>query len=253
MTICAGGRPVEVALGYALGVALETLVAVHVLGRGRHDPLRIVEDGDLTRFFGAATAAASGRGPVRRPDLGAHRLGHAVVRGAGGRRRALASQLCVVPIFARLPTHGAVARPRERVAQWLAVLVVVPVVFVPRDFPSLAFVVIPLLAWTALRSRPIEALVQMCAVVGCAIVMTTYGSGPFAGAPAFYGLDHDTRGVLLGLLRRDLRADRRTPRAAGGRSTSPPRASPAASATGSRTSCAALPAWRSSAPTPRAG
>nr|WP_253945529.1 PAS domain-containing sensor histidine kinase [Nocardioides sp. zg-DK7169] len=50
-----------------------------------------------------------------------------------------------------------------------------------------------------MRSHPREALAQMCTVLGCAISMTTFGFGPFAGAPTAYGLDHDARGVLLGL------------------------------------------------------
>ncbi|WP_341805340.1 ATP-binding protein [Nocardioides ochotonae] len=199
LTVWAGGRPADVALGCSLGIVLETLVAVRILGHGRPDPLRIVEDGDLTRYLMATTAAGLVAGAVAALTSVLTGGGTPWFVGLVVGVSHWASQLCVVAVFAHLPAHGAVARPRERVAQWLTVLVVAPAVFVPQEFPSLAFVVIPLLAWTALRSRPVEALVQMCAVVGCAIAMTTFGRGPFAGAPAIHGLDHDTHGVLLAL------------------------------------------------------
>ncbi|MQW76749.1 PAS domain S-box protein [Nocardioides sp. dk4132] len=198
-TIWGGGRPAEVALGYALGIAAETCVAVRLLGRGHHGRPRLIDDSDLVRYFLATAAAGLVAGVVAALTSVLTGWGTPWFVGLGIGVAHWASQLCVVPVFARLPAHGAVARRRERVAQWLTILVVVPVVFIPRDFPSLAFVVIPLLAWTALRSRPMEALVQMWAVVGCAIAMTTFDLGPFAGAPALYGLDHDTRGVLLAL------------------------------------------------------
>ncbi|NPC97848.1 hypothetical protein [Nocardioides sp. zg-DK7169] len=145
-TIWAGGRPPDVALGFSAGIALETLVAVRILGGRDHRPIRIVGDADLVRYLlatGAAGLVAGGSAFLTAVVTG---WGTPWFVGLAIGVAHCASQLCVIPIFAQLPLHGAVARAPERVVQWLVVLVVVPVVFVPRDFPSLTFVVIPLLA-----------------------------------------------------------------------------------------------------------
>ena len=56
---------------------------------------------------------------------------------------------------------------------------------------------IPLLGWCALRNAPREALVQMLVVLAFAILLTTYGHGPFACVPADYDLPVDARGIVL--------------------------------------------------------
>ena len=70
-------------------------------------------------------------------------------------------------------------------------------VFLPHDFPSLVFMLIPLLAWAGLRGSPYEALTQTVAVFGIAIQLTTWGFGPFADVPQTYGLPVDARPILL--------------------------------------------------------
>ncbi|WP_435748029.1 ATP-binding protein [Nocardioides sp. SYSU DS0663] len=196
-TIWIGGRPGEVAVGYALGIAVETAFVVAVLARGRPGRPRLRTDADLLRYSaagagagliaavaGAVTSAATGFGD---PAMVALALGtsHA------------ASQLTLLPFFMDLPRHGSIAGPSERVLQWLAIVVVTPVVFLPVEYPSLAFLGVPLLAWGALRIAPLESLGQMAALLFAAICMTTYGRGPFAAVADSFGMPVDTRGVLL--------------------------------------------------------
>ncbi|MDN4172589.1 ATP-binding protein [Nocardioides sp. SOB77] len=197
ITIWLGGRPGDVAVGYALGITVGTAVVVALLTRGREGRPALRTDGDLRRYFlacssaglvaalaGAATSWATGFGD---PGLVALALGTAHA----------ASQLTLLPFFMRLPQHGSIASPVERVAQWVAIVVITPLVFYPDELPSMAFMAVPLLAWGALRLRPFEALAQMAATVFFAILMTTYDRGPFAAVPDAFGLSPDARGVLL--------------------------------------------------------
>lgn len=197
LTIWLGGRPAEVALGFALGSALEALVVSRLLTDGRQEKPDLVTDDDLRRYFGAIAAgglvaAALGFATSVLADWGDPALVAASIGTAH-----LASNLVIVPFFCALPNQEAVASAGERALQWLTILVVTPAVFLPEDFPSVVFAAIPVLAWGALRISPREALGQLIAVLGFAIVMTTLGSGPFADVPLRYDLPVDARGLLL--------------------------------------------------------
>ncbi|MCR6033376.1 PAS domain S-box protein [Nocardioides sp. zg-579] len=197
LTIWQGGRPFDVALGYGIGIAVETAVVAAVLLRGRagRPPLRT--DADLRRYFlacGAAGGVGAAAGALTSWATGfGEPAAVALALGAAH----TASQLTLLPFFMRLPQHGSIASPVERAAQWGASLVLTPLVFYPDQLPSMAFMVVPLLAWGALRLRPLEALAQMAATLFFAIVMTSSGRGPFAAVPQAFDLSPDTRGVLL--------------------------------------------------------
>ncbi|MEI5672666.1 MULTISPECIES: sensor histidine kinase [unclassified Nocardioides] len=190
-------RPTGVAAGYAVGIAVETAVVWWILKRGRPGPLTLRSDLDLRIYFlasivGGAVAAVTGLVTSALADWG--RPG--TVALALGTAH-LASQLCVIPLFALLPDHGPSAGPLERVLQWISIAVVTPLVFLPHDFPSLVFLAVPILAWSAFRMAPFEALLQMVAVLAFAIGMTTVGWGPFADVPSEYGMSVDARGIVL--------------------------------------------------------
>lgn len=197
VTIAAGGRPVGVSVGYAAGIGLETVVVWWILTRDRTGPASLRSDRDLRVYFLASivaglVAAAAGALTSVVADWG----DPGTVALALGTAH-LASQLCVIPLFMLLPEHGASAGPVERALQWLAIGVVTPLVFLPHDFPSVVFLAVPILAWSAFRMRPFEALLQMVAVLGFAIGMTTVGWGPFADVPAEYGMSVDAQGIVL--------------------------------------------------------
>jgi PAS domain S-box-containing protein len=77
------------------------------------------------------------------------------------------------------------------------ILTVTPIVFLLDDFPGLVFMVIPVLAWGALRSGAYESIAQLFVVLGFAIGLTTRGHGPFAHVHERYGLPPDVQGILL--------------------------------------------------------
>jgi PAS domain S-box-containing protein len=196
-TIWLGGRPFDVSLGYAVGTALETAVVWRILTGGLTGPPELRSDAGLRRYFaatigGAAVAALVAFVTAQTTGWGSPALVALAIGTAH-----LASQLTLVPFFSTLPDHGSVASKSERALEWLTIVTVTPLVFLPDDYPSLVFLVIPLLAWGALRISPLEALAQLVAVLGFAIAMTTFGSGPFAGVPVQYDLPVDSRGIVL--------------------------------------------------------
>lgn len=198
VTIWLGGRPLDVAVGFGVAVGLETWVVWRVFTRGRPDKPMLQTDRDLVRFIaavgagGLVAAALSSLTSVLtgwgNPPLVALTVGTAHV----------ASQLTLLPFFSRLHQYPSVAPAWERAAQWLLIVMVAPLVFYPSDFPSLVFLVIPILGWGALRCRPWEALVQLMAVLAFAVVMTTVGLGPFSSIHEHLNLPVDVRGTVLG-------------------------------------------------------
>ncbi|GEP38925.1 hypothetical protein NPS01_25880 [Nocardioides psychrotolerans] len=197
LTIWLGGRPAEVAMGFALGSAVEALVVSRLFTDGVDEKPSLRSDDDLRSYFGSVAAGgllAAGAGFVTSAATGWGTPG--LVAASIGTAH-IASNLSLIPFFCRLPNQESVASPGERVLQWLTILVVTPAVFLPQDFPSVVFAAIPVLAWGALRISPRESLGQLVAVLGFAIIMTTAGLGPFADVPARYGLPVDSRGVLL--------------------------------------------------------
>lgn len=190
-------RPAGVVIGYSLTILLEVAVVARVLRGGREGAWSLRRDADLRRYLaagglagvvgaagGAVTSAASGYG---QPVFVALSLGAAH----------LASQLVLTPLWARLPSHRAIADRREQLVQWSVVAVVTPAVFAPELSLPLVFLVLPLLAWSALRTSPGRALMQMVAVLGFAVAMTTADRGPFATLPGLLEMTVDVRGVLL--------------------------------------------------------
>jgi PAS domain S-box-containing protein len=197
LAIWAGGRDLDVAVGLGIGIALETWVMWRVFTQGRRERVPLRVSGDLARFVVAAASAAV--------VVGIAAFLTSVVTGWGSPPRlalalltsSLASQLVVVPFFTRLRLHASAAGPAERAFQWLCILTLTPLVFYPADFPSVVFMVLPLLTWCALRTAPVEALLQTLVVLGFAIVLTTYGHGPFANAGPRFGFSADSQGILL--------------------------------------------------------
>ncbi|CAN5656623.1 hypothetical protein BH11ACT8_BH11ACT8_29410 [soil metagenome] len=195
-TVMLGGRPFDVAIGYAVGVTVELWVMARILRTGQGRPA-LRSDQDLRRWLLACVAAVAVGASVVTLTSAITGFGHPANVGLAIGAAHLASQLCVTPFFLELPEQGAIARRGERIAQWCVILVGTPVLFFPDAAPSLVFLAIPILAWGALRITPRESLGQMVAVVGLAIVLTTFDRGPFADVPTRYAVSDDVRGVLL--------------------------------------------------------
>jgi PAS domain S-box-containing protein len=196
-SIWAGGRDPDVAAGLGAGLALGVGVMWRILAQGRRERAPLRTSPDLARFLGGGLAGAL--------VVAASAALTSVVTGWGDpallalavATSNLGAQLTVVPFFCRLRNHAPVAGPGERLAQWLLILTITPAIFVPGDFPSVVFLVIPVLVWGAMRSSPYEALAQLIAVLGFAIPLTTWGHGPFANAGSRFGISVDGQGILL--------------------------------------------------------
>lgn len=194
-----GGRDLAVALGLGVTIALEVATTWWVFTGGRRERPSLREDAELARFLYATAAGAAAGASAAAVTSRVTGWGHPGVLSLAVAASGVASQTTVVPFFARLRVHPPIAPTSERIAQWVLTLAVTPLVFLPEDFPSLAFVVIPILGWAALRTSAYEALAQMVALLGFAVVLTTYGHGPFAHASQQWDLPPDSQGILLAL------------------------------------------------------
>lgn len=198
-SITVGGRPPEVAAGFAVALTVEALVVWRLLtgGRRTRPPLRSAPDlGRLLLATGAGAAVAA---------LGA--AGLSLVLGWGSPwtlalsvgASGMASHLVLLPFFCDLRRSEAVAALLERVAQWALVVVVPTAVFAVDDLAASVFLVVPVLVWGGLRSGALESLAQLVVTTVLVVQLTTDGSGPFAAAAEIAGLPTDTRGVLLAM------------------------------------------------------
>ena len=192
-----GGRPPAVAVGYAVTITVEVVLVWWLLSRGVACTWRLRDDGDLRRwvltcFLAGVVGGAGGALTSWLADFGDPAF---VALGLGTAH--LASHLVLTPLWAQLPQHSDIAGRGEHLLQWGTVALAAPLVFWPDDLPSVVFVLIPLLAWSALRIGAREALGQMVLLLAFAVALTTAGQGPFAGAPELHDLPRDVRGVLL--------------------------------------------------------
>lgn len=192
-----GGRPLAVAVGYALTIAVEIVLVWWLLSRGQERTWRLLDDSDLRRWVGTCFLAALVGATGGALTAYVADFGDPVYVGLGLGTAHLASHLVLTPLWAQLPGHSDIAGRGEHLLQWLSIAVAAPLVFYPDDLPSVAFALIPLLAWSALRIGAREALAQMVLLLAFAVALTTAGLGPFAAAPELHGLPRDVRGVLL--------------------------------------------------------
>ncbi len=197
LSVSLGGRPLVVAVGYAVTITVEVALVWWLLSRGVERTWRLLDDSDLRRWVGTCflaggIGAAGGALTSWLADFGDPAY---VALGLGMAH--LASHLVLTPLWAQLPQHSDIAGRREHLLQWASIAVAAPLVFWPSGLPSLVYVLIPLLAWSALRIGAREALAQMVLLLAFAVMLTTGGQGPFAAAPDLHGLPRDMRGVLL--------------------------------------------------------
>ena len=197
VSVAAGGRPLPVAIGYAVTIAVEVLLVWWLLSRGRALSWRLRDDADLRHWLGTcllagAVGALGGALTSVLTDFG----DPGFVALALGTSH-LASHLVLTPLWAELPEHTDIAGRGEHALQWVLILVAAPAVFLAEDLPPATFLLLPLLVWSALRIGAREALLQMMLLLGFAVLLTTAGRGPFSDAPVLYDLPRDARGVLL--------------------------------------------------------
>jgi PAS domain S-box-containing protein len=196
-TIWIGGRPTSVAVGLGVGIAAEVWVTWRIACLGRRERADLLTLVDLARFLVAVSAGALTMAAASSLTSVATGWGSPVLLALTTGSASLAAQLTLLPFFCRFRNHPPIAGPVERAAQWTVLLGVTIAVFVPTDFPSLALLVLPVLAWGTLRNGSYEALAQMAVAVGFSLPVTTFGHGPFARPDERFDVSVDLQGILL--------------------------------------------------------
>lgn len=192
-----GGRPLDVAVCAGLAILAESVViAVILTDRGRR-PAVLIDLGDLCRLVCAVAAGGVVAGVFLGVAAWLLTDGPPLLVGLGTMVGHLSSALVLLPFLIRTDDHPHVAAPPERVVQWLTLLVVTVAIFVPHDFPSLLFLVMPVVAWAALRSSLRETQLQLLTVATTATLMTSFGFGPLAEQQGSYALPEYVLGIVL--------------------------------------------------------
>jgi PAS domain S-box-containing protein len=181
------------ALSYSYGVSLATALigsvalvlpawlTQHLLTE-RHDDVRL-EEVDSAHYH-AVTAASAGLcgvlSLVASAASGAMGPGQLMVSFLMSVLAALTAQLAVLPLLLRGSRRPPAAGPAELWAQRILTTVVVLGIFWPRTSLSIAFLVFPMLGWSAVRGTRRETHVQLFLVCVLAYVLTFHGRGPVA-------------------------------------------------------------------------
>lgn len=192
-----GGHEAGVALGLGAGITLNGWLTWWILAEGRRERASLRTTIDLARFLAAAGAGAVAAAAVACATSLATGWGSPPLLALAIGCMMLVAQLTVVPLFCEVRNHEPMAGRIERLAQWVLIVVVTPIVLLPEDFPSVVFLVVPILVWGALRSSPYESMGQVLAVQAFAIPLTTFGYGPFANAGPTFDITNDVQGILL--------------------------------------------------------
>ena len=196
-TIWVGGRPPGVAVGLGIALVAEVWVTWRILCAGRRERAELLTMVDLARFLVAVAAGALTMAGISILTSLLTGWGSPPLVALTTGSSSLAAQLTLLPFFCRFRNRPPIAGPIERWAQWTVLVAVTFAVFVPTDFPSLVLLVLPVLAWGALRNGSYESLAQMAVAVAIAIPATTYGYGPFTRPDRRFDVPVDLQGILL--------------------------------------------------------
>ncbi|MBO9523238.1 MAG: PAS domain S-box protein [Nocardioidaceae bacterium] len=180
VTFVAAGYPAAVSAGYGIAVAVEAVIARQVLVAGPGRRMRLLDISDLGRFalacmLGAVVAAAMFSGTSALTGFGTPWEVAVAVFVTH-----LASQAVLLGLFRDPPLRREGYGNLERVGAWLFTLGACVLAFTTREVPSLAFIVIPPLAWVAYRAPMREAMTQLAAVAVLSTTLTASGLGPFS-------------------------------------------------------------------------
>ncbi len=219
------GLPVAILLAITAGNTLEAVVGAYLLRAVRFRPaLERVRDVLALVVLAAAlsTLVSAGVG------IGALRLGGELDSGdVGGALRTwwlgdMGGDLLVAPLLLVLaqlrPASLRLPRGRALEAVTLAVVTVALSALVFSDSAPLAYVVLPLVIWAALRFGQVGAVAVSAVIAGIAVAATAAGAGPFAhGTPDVNLLVAQTfvaTGAVIGLLLAAVTAERSRAQAA---------------------------------------
>ncbi len=164
----------------SLSVILPAYFTAHLLAR-RSGGLR-VDEVDSPRYHIVTALSGLLCGVAAAALIGlAKDPGDALVSGLMSFLAALTAQLVVLPLIIRTAGRPAAASPVELVCQRLLLATITLVVFWPDTGLALAFLVLPVLGWAAIRATRRESHIQLFLVCVTAYALTFSGRGPLAG------------------------------------------------------------------------
>ena len=183
-----GGRPLAVAGCFALANTAEAALAGCWLGRQGRPGLTTLLD--LGRLLLAAAAGALLAGVIAATAVWGLQGGMLLATWLSVAASHGTAVLVIVPLIMRPPADHRARRRGESSAQWVAVLIVVGVIFAPGQRLPLAFIAAPVLVWAGLRLGVRAATAQLAVVGVLVTVMTAQGGGPFVrtGQPGAAGV-----------------------------------------------------------------
>ncbi|GAA1477704.1 hypothetical protein GCM10009623_21500 [Nocardioides aestuarii] len=168
------------AIGFSAATVAGALVTWNRLRRGLvRRRVGLVEEGDVSRLIAAASQGAMTAATIVvvtvaiSPSGGSPWLAGVAVLGTHA-----ASQLILVPLFARGPSFAPLASRRERGVQIVLTLGVTAALFSYAAAPPLVFAVMPMFAWLAFRGTLREASLLLVGVAAIASIATALRLGP---------------------------------------------------------------------------
>jgi PAS domain S-box-containing protein len=178
-TFTVGGYPADAVLGYSFVTMAESYLVQWLLPRGAGGQAWLVRNAEFLAYVVACMAGAVVGGLGFALISAATGFGTPWQVGVAALTTHLASQLILVPLFLKVPPLVLAQDQRERAIRWLIAVVATVVAFIPAQLPSLIFLVMPVLAWTAVRAPMREIHYQLLTVATIASTATALGSGPF--------------------------------------------------------------------------
>lgn len=188
LTFVPGDYWLAVALPFAAVIAAEAWLVDRLIPRHSDGEAWLLTTSDVARYAIAAAAGAT-LGAVGF-TLTSALTGHGVPWeiGLAVLTRHLASQLIVVPLFLKILPRVLKPPPsRERVVRWGLTLAVTCLALIPTTLPSLLFLVLPLLSWSAVRATVRENQWLVAAVAAIAAISADLGYGPFNSLSSRFG------------------------------------------------------------------
>lgn len=189
-----GGYDASVALPYAVVVVLAAATVDRLVPRQEGGRPWLLRQREFIRYTGACAAGAAVGGSGFALVSALADFGVPWQVGLAAAATQLASQLILVPLFLRVPSMVLPQSRQEPALRWLVVGCVTAAPFLS-ELPSLIFLVLPALAWSAARAPMREIQWQVLTVAVITSLTTDLDFGPFPGL--------NTRGAvpteLLGL------------------------------------------------------
>jgi len=193
LSFAVGGYPIDVSVGYAIGVTVEAILVQQVLTAGWTRRMHLRDNTDFARLVIACASGALAGALLFTAVSALTSFGEPWRIGTAVFITHSAAQLVLIGLFKEATRHPGEWGSTERWAAWINTVIVTTLAFIPSEMPSLAFLVIPGLGWMALRGPMRESMIQLFVVSVISSTLTSAGQGPFSDPFLTRNLDPEFR------------------------------------------------------------